>query len=449
MPHFSFHRTAKDDTKMISGDGRRNGVGRFNADTSTSSFGSDDQKTSKGTSQPDAYVENGLDDDSVVETSDASIRSGSPVGSSLRLLKSNSSEQGLWRQAWDEIPDDVLKMLPPGFEAIDTLDVRSQVVQVHQLAEERAKDTMINERKILYTNKTYREVYGKVASCASKFQIVGDMVSQSEPVYAALPWTLIKFAIQCAVGEDETYHTMLSGTELVSDLVTQYSALEQLYARIDSEMSKKFRKFLVSFYKTILHFQITAIKYFDPHHKGTARFAKGINPITADGIKSLRQGIDKSKKQVDDAAILVSFEVAKLGIDNLKAGQKDQEQEVEAIKDGIKVLAGHTGQAFRDLSREQQELQKQRNDTLVAMWKEPLDHLMESLENQELEKQRRNLHGIRKWLSVAMPKEDRKAAGNKRFMSLGDWLIRHDNFQHWETLGKSTILWLYECCPNA
>ena len=225
-------------------------------------------------------------------------------------------------------------------------------------------------------------------------------MSQAEPVYAALPWTLIKFAIQCAVGEDETYHTMLSGTELVSDLVSQYSPLGQLYARINSQMSKKFRKSVVRFYKTILQFQATAIRYFDPQHKITTRLAKGINPVTVESIKSLRQGIDRTKQQVDEDAALVSQEATKTGIDNLRTGQRDQDRDLESIKDGLKVLAGRTGQAFRDLSREQQEIQKKRNDTLVAMWKEPLDHLMARLESQEFEKARKNLHNVRKWLSV-------------------------------------------------
>ena len=38
------------------------------------------------------------------------------------------------------------------------------------------------------TKKTFREIYGKVARCANEFQIVGNMLSQAEPVYAALPW---------------------------------------------------------------------------------------------------------------------------------------------------------------------------------------------------------------------------------------------------------------------
>ena len=53
-------------------------------------------------------------------------------------------------------------------------------------------------------------------------------------------------------GEDEAYRTMLSAAEVISDLVCQYPALEQLYAKIDSELSKKLRKSLVNLYKVIL-----------------------------------------------------------------------------------------------------------------------------------------------------------------------------------------------------
>ena len=370
---------------------------------------------------------------------EATNRNDSPLGTSLRLLASDSSEQGLWRQAWD---DDLLKMLPPDFDSIDTLDAKIQVQKVREIARSRAEDAQIHQRKIPHTNKTYRQVYSKVASYANKFQIVGDMVVQAEPVYSALPWALIKFAIQCSVGEDEAFNTMISGAELVGDLVCQYPALEQLYAKIESELSRKLRKSLVKFYKSILQFQIHAINYFDPHCKAK-RAMLGMNPVTAATIKQYRQDVDIDKHQVDEDAALVSFEVAKLGIDSLKAGQAGQEKQLEDVKDGIKALAGNTGQAIRNLSREQREMMKARNDVLIQMWKGPLDDLKAKLIDQELERARKNVHDIRTWLSVTMPREDLMAARQKRSMALGDWLFQNPKFKHWETLEESAMLWMH------
>ena len=440
MPHFSFPGHEKRHAKKNSELGEESSDKSGTSETSVS----DSSRTSKGWKDelsgdqddktPKSHKISQLhDDDTTID---------SAVDNNFRLLKTGSSERGLWQQAWDKVPSELTKVLPPDFEPVGTTDTQSEVQKVHDLAQERAEDAKEEERKIPHTNKTYRQIWGKVASAANKFQIVGDLVAQGEPVYAALPWSLIKFAIQCAVGEDEAYHTMLSGSELVSDLVSQYSALEQLYARIDSELSNKFRKALVSFYKSILQFQLTAIHYFDPHCKAR-RLAKGLNPVTATGIKQIRQSTDEIKQQVDEDAALVSFEVAKLGIDNLRAGQQGQDQQLEAIKDGIKTLAGHTGQAFRNLSQQQQEVQRKRNDTLLAMWKEPLDNLMTKIENQGIEKARKNLENVRKWLSVAKPREDFVAAKEKRFMTLGDWLLKDPRFENWQTHEQSDMLWLF------
>ena len=268
------------------------------------------------------------------------------------------------------------------------------------------------------------------------------MVAQAEPVYSALPWALIKFALQCAVGEDETYHTMLTGTELVSELLCQYPALEQLYAKIDSELSQKLRKSLIRLYKAILQFQVHAINYFHPKSK-VKRSLAGFNPVTADEIKQLREEIHDMKHQVDGDAALVSFEISKHGIDGLKEGQHGQDQQLEAIKDGIRALAGKTGQAIRDLSQEQQNLQDRRNDMLISMWKGPMDEVLAKLKGQAIEKARENLQRVRAWLSLARPGHDLLAARERRSMRLGDWLLAHQRFQTFRDAEHSEMLWLY------
>ena len=381
---------------------------------------------------------NSISSDSVIELPEGNGPSERSANSGFQLLSPNSSELGLWRQAWDDVLGELEKMLPLDFQSIEALETLGQVREVHNEAQRRAKDAQMHERKIPGTQKTYRELYGKVANCANKFQIVGDMVTQAEPVYAALPWALIRFVIQCAVGEDEAYRTMLSATEVVADLVSQYPALEQLYAKIDSELSKKLRKSLVNLYKTILQFQVYAINYFDPQCKAK-RAMLGFNPITAEDIRHHRQEIDRLKSQVDGNAALVSYEVTKSGIDNLKVGQEGQAKQLEAIKGGIIALAGDTGQMLRKLSKDQEDL----NQMLVVMWKEPLDGLMMDIENREIEKARQNLHNVRTWLSVAMPWDDRLAAREKRDMDLGDWLVNNETFQQWQNSEKSAMLFLY------
>ena len=443
MPHRSFIEVLKGEEKkrVHLRSSANNSVDFDDANTLALSQTSTSEKGSRNGdhSQYSSHDTNSsINGNSVIDTPESSSRSDSPVNSSLQLLSSNSAELGLWRQAWDDVVSELEEMLPLEFQSIEALDTLGQVREVQRAANQRAQDSHQHQRKIPGTNKTYREIYGKVANCANKFQIVGDMVTQAEPVYAALPWALVRFVIQCAVGEDETYHIMLEAAELVSDLVSQYPALENLYAGIDSDLSKKFRKSLVSFYKTILQFQVYAINYFDPHSK-VRRTTLGLNPVTAEDIKNRRQQIDSLKLQADGDAALVSYEVSKTGIDNLKVGQESQQKQLEDIKRGIVALAGDTGQAVRNLSLEQEE----RNKVLIEMWKEPLDGLRMEIESREIERAKQNLHNVRGWLSVAMPWDDLLAAREKRDMPVGDWLIKHQKFQDWHRLKKSSMLWLF------
>ena len=63
-----------------------------------------------------------------------------------------------------------------------------EVEYLQRTAQDRRDKQKDNERKILGTHYTYRQVCDKVANCAQKFQIVGDLVAKAEPQFAALPW---------------------------------------------------------------------------------------------------------------------------------------------------------------------------------------------------------------------------------------------------------------------
>lgn len=90
----------------------------------------------------------GLDGDFYLENSAGSTRIESSVSGNLRLLKIDSSEQGLWRQVWDDSTDELARMLPAELGPVDTLDNVSQVWDVHDLAQKRAEHVKNSERRI-------------------------------------------------------------------------------------------------------------------------------------------------------------------------------------------------------------------------------------------------------------------------------------------------------------
>ena len=107
----------------------------------------------------------------------------------FRLVPTDQSNLGLWEQAWVQVKKEEEDWkLWPQFQRIKDLNTRDEVTKVHDFAQKRCDDAKEHQRHVFGTSLTYREMCGKVAKCAEKFRIVGDVVAQAEPVYAALPW---------------------------------------------------------------------------------------------------------------------------------------------------------------------------------------------------------------------------------------------------------------------
>ncbi|KAI4174462.1 MAG: hypothetical protein LQ346_008229 [Caloplaca aetnensis] len=356
-----------------------------------------------------------------------------------------SDGQGLWQQAWKAVKKEVDWELPESLQHAENLSTKDEVEALQREAQDRRHASEDNRRQIWGTKYTYREVCDKVSSYAQKFQFVGDMVTQAEPVYAALPWAAVRFIITCAVGESETYHTILDGTEFISGLVVQYPAIEQIFAKIDSESGKELRNSLLHLYKSILRFQLYSIRYFDPKHKLARTFA-GLNPVKADAIKAQLTGIERVKQKADSDIGLVDAEVTKVGIDNIREGQADQKEVLEFIQDTLRALSGDRV-SFVDEQREWMsevdKTQQARNEAFVEMWKAPLDDLKQKLEKEKIQREVENLYNVRAWLSQAEPETDYAEAKGKRLMDLGEWLIEHRKYKEWQSSSLSSLLWLH------
>ena len=244
--------------------------------------------------------------------------------------------------------------------------------------------------------------------------------------------------VKCAVGESETYHSMLEATELVLGFILQYPVIEHLYAKLDSKPSMALSKSLLKFYKVILDFQVHAIRYFDPDRKVKRTF-QGLNPVTADTIKQRCQSIENARKGVDQDINIVVAEVTKVGIDNIKESQAGQEQQLEAIKSGVRALSEGTEAMIMEVDARQQK----RNDVLIELWKRPLNDLKENFELERIEREKENLYDIRRWLSSAEYETNHSEAKEKRQLKLGSWLLKDEKFGTWQSSEQSSLLWLH------
>lgn len=127
----------------------------------------------------------------------------------FRLVPTDQSNLGLWEQAWEHVKDeeDDWKLWPQ-FQGVKDLNTKEVVTDIRGLAQKRRDEAEKNQGHVLGTSLTYRKMCSKVAKCAKKFEIVGDVVAQAEPVYAALPWVIIS-NLEHVITLADTYHSRL------------------------------------------------------------------------------------------------------------------------------------------------------------------------------------------------------------------------------------------------
>ena len=361
--------------------------------------------------------------------------------SSLQILDPTKFSTSLWANAFARVQQDT-GWQPPSEWSSEKLNLADQVKAVRQEAQDRADEAKFSERRIAGGSHTYRQVYDSVAKYAKEFQAVGDIVVQADPGYSALPWAVIRFAIQLASAESETYHRMLEGTSIVSRYISQYSVIEGTYARVDSDLSKELRNVLEGFFVTLLKYQITSMHYFDPDHK-FSRAVVGLNPVSAAGLKDRRSAIDTERGQVDQCIGLVHVDVTRRGLDDIKLNTGtilvQQQEQLKIVREGILALATNEGSAFR----EQNKMINDQFNSLSEMWGGQLGKLQKKIEQDEIEEERRRIGEMKDWLSLAEPENDFSDAKTKRRLDLGNWLLSDATFKEWEGSSRSALMWLH------
>ena len=176
---------------------------------------------------------------------------------------------------------------------------------------------------------------------------------------------------------------MLDGTQFVAELASQYPVIEKTYAQVDSELSKVLRKSLEQLYVYILRFQLRALVYFDPERK-VLRALTGLNPVSADENKRIRDAVTQAMAKVDHDLALCHAEVTQRGVNELLAGQSKQ---LAITMDGILALARNTGSAmkehrtllvekFHEADARQCERMRAMTAQISQQWQAPLHKIM-------------------------------------------------------------------------
>lgn len=123
-----------------------------------------------------------------------------------------------------------------------------------------------------------RDVLAKVAKWVNHFKEVGDIAVQYDPVHAALPWAGVRFLLnvsivaasrwrcltsaQVAIGDINTYSSLLEATADIAELICRNALIENLLTSAPSTAADELRRALVKVYASILTYLAKARLYY-------------------------------------------------------------------------------------------------------------------------------------------------------------------------------------------
>ncbi|KAI1739257.1 ankyrin repeat and SOCS box protein 7 [Xylaria scruposa] len=179
----------------------------------------------------------------------------------LELMIWQTVETSLWDIAFESLSE--TDQITLGFAEGAPTPMPSKLVQTV----DEAKQECEQKQWVLFTNKLgetikIQDLLEKIIGWMNKFKEVGDNAVQYDPIHAALPWALVRFFLQMAVNDCETFGNMIEGIEKVSNVVATYTELETRVLLRRSVLTKQLSIALVKLYRAVLQFLAKAHSYY-------------------------------------------------------------------------------------------------------------------------------------------------------------------------------------------
>jgi hypothetical protein len=183
------------------------------------------------------------------------------------------------------------------------------------LAAVEAKKQRCMEKRWKYTKHNrdvviLRDVFEKMAGWVNKFKEVGDLAVQYDTAHAALPWAGVRLLLQVAVNDTETFGAMAEGVEFVSNLITRYMIVEQLYLQKFSTAKDQLIQAITKLYAAVLKYLSNANRFYGRNSAGESslisclRHVWPVNPfqerIALSVIRTAEMGVEKYIKEISE-----------------------------------------------------------------------------------------------------------------------------------------------------
>ncbi|OBS15059.1 hypothetical protein FPOA_14076 [Fusarium poae] len=255
-----------------------------------------------------------------------------------------------------------------------------------------------------------RDLLAKAAKWVNHFKDVGDIAVQYDPAHAALPWAGVRFLLNVAVGDLNTYNSVLERTVDIEETICRNAIIERLLKDFQSQTAEKLNRALVELYASILAYLAKAKSYYEQN--SLKRVLKhGV--LASSDLESAFTAISEAQKHVDRCATNFGLSVT-INIDKILClHHKDQLESHAELKRMLKDF-----------------------DAPIKRWDEALHNITD-----QLHRERRN--GILRWMSDEPYEKHHVQARSEVLEGTGKWLLHDPTFLRWKNESASSILWLH------
>lgn len=178
-----------------------------------------------------------------------------------RKLKPNRPKRQLWDEALTHLDEK-----DHSRQVLQTIGDHVKISEVQAVVQQRLDEcvgkqweyTKINGERVVV-----RRLLEKIFRTVNKFKEAGDVAVQYDPAHAALPWAAVRFVLQAAINNVETFGAMLQGVEVVAEVIVTYAEVERLLIVGASKLKTQLANSIVKLYASILGYLGKASAYFN------------------------------------------------------------------------------------------------------------------------------------------------------------------------------------------
>ncbi|OQE02907.1 hypothetical protein PENVUL_c037G03204, partial [Penicillium vulpinum] len=338
-------------------------------------------------------------------SSDSLSLHGQTLNTALRSDPATSAlrHDNLWLEAHDQLSADD-RVIVGGFVPQDKGALQFNTNDMVQELKNKGETCKAGNWRFRVGNHTvsFQDAVNKTLYWIEKVKAPIDIAVSADPVHAALPWAGIRFLISMVEANRNQIESLLSGISHICYITRRcqlYEALMNDLSLPKNDLSMRarqgLRSALIDFYILILHFLAQAARVYQ---LGSSR--RAITAIWSSGD---------------------------IGEFELQCEKLERRAETEA-----QVFERFQSNHMLRLSKELLDVKIQNDDVghvgVTAIW----DYL-----------QGKERGEILRWVSEIDTLEQHRVTKYKRTAGTGEWVLRHQEFQSWQSSDEPTILWLH------